>query len=83
MMQTRVQGIPCQVEMTGGYYQKPDYSTLDSDVDYYGGWFDVDFEIYDRRGNRAMWLEKKMTAKDEKRIIDELIENAGEDDGNI
>lgn len=74
MIETRIQGIPCQAVMTGGYYQKPDYSTWASDVDYYGGWFDVEFEIYDRKGYRARWLEKKMTAADEDRIVDELIE---------
>lgn len=83
MIETHIQGIPCQAEMTGGYYQKPDPSCWSSDWDYYGGWFDVEFEIYDRKGYRAKWLEKKMTAKDEERIIEELTENAGEDDGDF
>jgi len=38
----------------------------------------VEFEIYDRKGYRAAWLEKKMTADDERRIVKELTENAGE-----
>ena len=77
MIDTRISGIPCKAEMVGGYYQKPDYGTWASDVDYYGGWFDVEFEIYDRRGYRAKWLENKMTAKDEERIVNELIEQEG------
>ena len=79
MIDTRIQGIPCQAEMTGGYYQKPDYSTWASDIDYYGGWFDIEFKIYDRRGYPAKWLEKKMTAKDEEQIIEQLIAEAGDD----
>lgn len=69
--------------MTAGHYQKPDYNTRASDWDYYGGWFDVEFELYDRKGYRAKWLERKMTSADEDRIIQELVENAGDDDGDF
>ena len=69
--------------MTAGHYQKPDYNTWASDWDYYGGWFDVEFELYDRKGHRAKWLERKMTSADEDRIIQELVENAGDDDGDF
>lgn len=78
MIETHIKGIPCQVQMTSGYYQKPDYDTWTSDWDHYGGWSDVEFEVYDRKGYKAKWLEKKMTAEDEKRIINELTEKAGE-----
>jgi len=53
MITTRIQGIPCQVEMTNGHYQAPDHTTWASDWDYHGGWFDVKFEVYDRKGNRS------------------------------
>lgn len=69
--------------MTAGHYQKPDYNTWASDWDYYGGWFDVEFELYDRKGYRAKWLERKMASADEDRIIQELVENAGDDDGDF
>ena len=46
MITTRIQGIPCQVEMTDGHYQTPDHTTWASDWDYHGGWFDVKFEVY-------------------------------------
>lgn len=83
MIETHVAGIPCQAAMTGGYYQRPDEGTWASDWDYYGGWFDVEFEIYDRKGYRAAWLDKKMTSADEARIIAELTTDAGEDDGSF
>jgi hypothetical protein len=83
MIDTHIQGIPCQVEMTGGHYVKPWQGSAyncPSDWDYYGGWFDVEFEIYDRKGYRAKWLEKKMTAADEQRIIEELTQDRENDD---
>lgn len=75
MIRTHISGIPCQAEMTGGHYQKPDYTTWASDWDYYGGWVDLEFEIYDRKGYRAKWLENKMSEKDFARITAELLEN--------
>lgn len=77
MIKTRICGIPCQVEKISGYYLKPwrgSAHTAPSDIDYYGGWIDLEFEVYDRRGRKAPWLEKKMTEKDKQRIIDEIIE---------
>lgn len=75
MIEARIKGIPCLIKMTAGYYQEPwrgSSYNCPSDWDYYGGWFDVDFEVYDRKGYRAKWLEKKMTAEDEAQIIELL-----------
>lgn len=86
MMKTHIQGIPCQVQMVGGEYIPPwrgSVHTCPSDIDYYGGWYDVDFEIYDRKGYRARWLENKMTRADEDRIIQELVENTEENHGDF
>jgi hypothetical protein len=81
MIETRIQGIPCLVEMTNGSYQKP-YSgsayNCETDWDYYGGWSDVEYQVYDRRGRPAPWLEKKITPKDDQEIIELLIENASD-----
>lgn len=85
-IETKICGIPCEAEMVGGTYVAPwrgGSHDCPSDVDYYGGWFDVEFRIYDRKGYPAGWLEKKMTAADEERIIDELIAEAGDDDGDF
>lgn len=78
-IQTKISGIPCEVEMVGGTYQKPwrgESHNCPSDVDYYGGLLDVEFEVYDRKGYRAKWLEKKITAEEETRIFKELAETA-------
>ena len=80
MIKTQIAGIPCQVELVNGYYQQPNPGTWDSDLDYYGGWFDVEFEVYDTKGYRAKWLEKKLTEADEERILDLLTRGLGRDD---
>jgi len=72
MIETRISGIPCQVEMTGGEYHKPDRQA-DSDVDFRGGWADFEFEVYDRRGRPANWLKAKLNDADLERITQELI----------
>lgn len=77
MISTRIQGIPCQVKMVSGFYQQPwsgSPHTCPSDLDYYGGWFDVEFEVYDRRGYRAKWLERKITPADEERILELFVD---------
>lgn len=81
MIEARIQGIPCLVEMTAGRYQEPYRGSpynCDSDWDYYGGWFDIEYAVYDRRGRPAKWLEKKITPKDDQAIIELLIENASD-----
>lgn len=75
MIKARIKGIPCLVEMTGGHYQKPDYNSWDSDIDYHGGWHDIEFSVYDSRGRPAPWLERLMSEKDEDNIVQLLIEN--------
>lgn len=82
-IETTISGIPCEVEMVSGTYQKPwrgSAHNCPSDWDYYGGWFDVEFAVYDRKGYRAKWLEKKMTPKDEARILEEFTEAEQYDD---
>lgn len=77
MISTHIQGIPCQVRMVNGFYQRPwcgSSHNCPSDLDYYGGWFDVEFEVYDRKGYRAKWLECKMTPEDEERLVQLLTE---------
>ena len=59
-------GIPCAVIVTHFIQVPPwpgDAHTAPSDLDYYG-YTEVEWELYDRKGYRAEWLEKKMTSKD-------------------
>ena len=71
MLETRIAGIPCLVKVIHYYHQEPDYGTWDSDMDFYG-YTECDYEIYDRKGYRAKWLESKMTSADNDRIVGEV-----------
>jgi hypothetical protein len=74
MIETRISGIPCQVEMTSGRYIHGSHSRdAPSDIDYHGGWVDLEFEVYDRRGRPANWLKAKLNDADLERITQELI----------
>lgn len=77
---THIQGIPCQVLVTSYDNVKGSYSyNAPSDLDYHG-YTDMEYEILDRRGYPAPWLERKMTQKDRDRIEQEIIDNAGSGD---
>lgn len=77
MIDVFVCGIPCQVEVTRAKYIKPQsYSPYecDSDMDYYGYWSVLDYEVYDRKGYRAKWLENKMEPVDHDELYKYLAE---------
>ena len=69
---TCVSGIPCQCRVTfyqgyrpGNYFEPPDAE-------------EFEFEILDRRGRRARWLERKLTEGDEARLLAEYRAEEGE-----
>jgi hypothetical protein len=73
---TKVCGIPCLVQITawekhrpGRIYGPPEHCYPDEGG--YGTW-----ELLDRRGRPAPWLEKKLTDKEINRIEDEVYEHA-------
>ena len=83
MMETRICGIPCLVEVTYSHYTRPwqgSAHNCPSDIDYYGGW-EVEYEVLDRRGRKAEWLERKMTPADHDRLLGEIIKDLEEDHG--
>jgi len=69
-LETRIQGIPCRVVVTG-YTQpvasNPNFDPLNDPYD--PGEFT--FAVYDRRGYPAKWLERMMTDQDIARIYKE------------
>lgn len=72
MLQARMAGIPCQIKPTYVFVQKPLGPNCDSDWDCYG-YSNVEFDVYDRKGYPADWLQRKMTDKDEERIIEQIL----------
>lgn len=71
-IESTVSGIPCQVVVAHFIDQKPDHSCTDSDLDYHG-YTEIEFEVFDRKGYRAKWLEAKLTDEDVKRIEAEIL----------
>ena len=69
---TRIQGIPCQCRVT--YYAEALPMRIintgfgDADPPEYE---ELEFEILDRTGRRARWLEDKLTENDEVRLLSE------------
>jgi hypothetical protein len=72
-IQTKIAGIPAVVRVLYASYTRPDPGTWASDIDYWGGW-ELDWQICDRNGRPAPWLERKATDEDRERIESELIE---------
>lgn len=73
-MNTRISGIPCQVEVTHFYKYRhanfrgtPDRWTPPEPEE-------ISFQVLDRRGRPAPWLEEKLTEDDRVRIERELSE---------
>lgn len=68
-MDTHIQGIPCQILVTHQANVKGS-SRADNPWDYYG-YTELEYDVLDRRGYPAPWLERKMTDKDRERIEQE------------
>jgi hypothetical protein len=83
ILDARIQGIPCQVRVT--YYRKEDSPILTGPMDHAdpGSPVEIEFQVLDRRGKRAEWLESKVTDEDrdtiEREIITEMAARAAED----
>ena len=71
---TQIQGIPCLVEVTTFVCVKPwngsPYTCPSSD-DYYG-YTEIEYDVLDRKGYRANWLERKMADKDVERVKEDI-----------
>ena len=71
LFSTHIQGIPCQIDVTCFTRVKGSFSrNAESDWDYYG-YEEFEFDVYDRKGYPAPWLQRKMTPLDEERIYEE------------
>lgn len=75
---TTVQGIPCIIGVIDYSSVKGSYSyNAPSDMDYYG-YTECEWELLDRKGYPAGWLERKMTDRDRDQV-EETIANYMED----
>lgn len=64
VIESKVQGIPCCVGVIAVHVTPGSYSrNAPSDIDYYGD-TEYEYDILDRRGRLAPWLERKATDDD-------------------
>ena len=71
-IESRVAGIPCLIGVTHYECVQGSYNYhADSDMDYYG-YSEAEWEVLDRKGYKAAWLERKLTARDHDRINAEI-----------
>lgn len=75
MISVTIAGIPALVSVTTAKVVKGSFSfNADSDMDYYG-YSELEYDVYDRKGYKAAWLERKITDND-RQLIEETIWNA-------
>jgi hypothetical protein len=77
-MEARIAGIPCKVRVTHCFVQKPLGTRCDSDLDCYG-YTDIEFDVFDRNGRAAPWLEKKMSDDDRARIEELILQETADE----
>jgi len=75
-MKTTIAGIPCEARATRIVNVAGNYSYNASCPEEYHGYVEVDFDIFDRKGYPATWLENKMTKEERRKIERGLIEEA-------
>lgn len=69
-------GIPCLIKVTHFMKVAPwrgSPQTCPSSDDYYG-YTDSEWELYDRKGYRARWLDKKLTPFEKDRVEEAILE---------
>lgn len=68
VIENRIAGIPCKLGVTSFTHVDGSYNyNAVNDFDYYG-YSEVTWDVLDRRGRPAPWLEKKLTEKEIERI---------------
>ena len=73
-IESRVAGIPCLIGVLSFDSVQGSYSyNAPSDMDYYG-YTESEWDVLDRRGRPAAWLERKLTDDDRQRIEQEIAE---------
>ena len=73
-IESRVAGIPCLIGVLSYTSVKGSYSyNAPSDLDYHG-YTESEWDVLDRRGRPAPWLERKLSSKDHDRIERDIAE---------
>ena len=80
MLQVRIMGIPAQAEITHYEPGLPGKRTGHPDTWYPPEGEEIEYQLFDRKGYRAEWLERKIAGtNEEKELIDYLTHIMRED----
>jgi hypothetical protein len=82
MIEARIAGIPCLIEVTHYRPFMPGRTWSTPENCYPDELEEIDFEVRDQRGRPAPWLERKMTERDRaeiERVISLSAKHARED----
>lgn len=80
MFDTRIAGIPCKIDVLTAEVHKGSYSRQAETPDDYYGYKCIEFNVCDRKGRLAPWLEAKMTEQDVADIEYEIIQGLKRED---
>jgi hypothetical protein len=72
-IESRVAGIPCLIRLGRVDITQGTYSPQADNQDEYFGHTDIEFEVLDRRGRHAPWLERKLTDDNTSDIEQQLL----------
>ena len=73
----RLAGIPCQIGVRDYQNVKGSYSSRAMDPDEYHGYIEADYEILDRKGYPAPWLERKLSNSEHESVIEAIVDYFG------
>ena len=73
VFESSISGIPCQILVTSYIDEAPIIHGRWEDS--HPGEFEFEFEVYDRKGYRANWLEAKITDDIEIELFEEFMES--------
>lgn len=73
-IESRVAGIPCLIGVIDWEAYVPAYTSGPPDRCYPSEGGCGSWEVLDRRGRKAAWLERKLTSADERRIEQEVFD---------
>lgn len=69
LIDVKIAGIPCCIDVTRYYSERASW--------YHPGYTEFEFQVYDRKGYRAKWLEAKVTPAIEDELLDVYLSKRG------
>jgi len=76
IFESSINGIPCQILVTSYIDEKPIIRGAWEDS--HPGHFEFEFEVYDRKGYRANWLEAKLNDEISEQLFEAFMESKSE-----